>query len=573
MDHPDTDMKRKIFYLLTALALITGVFHAISLTYVNDDCFVSFRYAKNLINGLGLVYNAEERVEGYTNFLWTIIIAFGMKLDIDPVPFSTTVGIVFFSFTLFLYGYLSWKFKETGKHQYIWIPLTALALCLHRDMAAHATSGMETSMFTFLISCTYCLLLTRSSGRSYITAGFIFVLAMMTRPDGILFYFCAVLYLALTRKKFLLPVVMLVLPAIVIFVPYWLWRFSYFGFFFPNTFYAKSINLDYYSQGLTYAWLYLETYLIYFLIIPLGVVGLWKFIKPTFKTNIILTAWRHLRTEATEPHPVLLGTLYITLYTFFVIRIGGDFMFARFFIPITPMIYFLIERLLNRYASQAAFLAVALIVLFGTYFRNDQYKDNVFVGYIADEKQYFTSVEPLEQSQKDAATLKKYFKDLPVRVAFYAGQLRLIYYLDPEFAVESSSGLTDTAIAHQVITTRERPGHEKHPTLDYLIKRRVHFYIGPTDPVPSGQFVLNAISFDSLRARIITYNNRIMSILERDSSVSFIHLSRYLDDYIANIHSYSLQKVAYDYSFLRSFYFQVNDDKLRENAFLRYLHQ
>ncbi len=574
MNQPDNGMKRILFFLLVAVALITGLIWASRLSYVDDDCFVSFRYAKNLVNGLGLVYNAEERVEGYTNFLWTILIALGMKLGIDPIRFTTTAGIIFFAGTLLIYGYLSWKFRGSGRAQKFWIPLTALALCLHRDMNAHATSGMETSMFTFLISATYCLLLTRTSGGGLLTAGILFVLAMMTRPDGIVFLFGAFLYLLFTRRKFLAPMVWLALPSVILFLPYWLWRYHYFGFFFPNTFYAKSVDLAYYSQGFAYAWLYLTTYPVFVIVIPLGVAVFWELSRRAGGVNgMIHTTWREIRIDPARPHPVLLGTLYILLYTVFIIRIGGDFMFARFFIPITPVLYFTIEQLLLRRLAGFAAPGVAVLILLATYFRIDHYRDDIFVGYIADEKKYFTVVEPLEESQKEAAILKECFHGLPVRVAFYAGQLRLIYYLDPVFAVESSSGLTDTAIAHEQITVRERPGHEKHPTLDYLIKRRVHFYLGPTDPIPPGEVVLNAISFDSLRARIITYDNRIMSVLERDSSVAFIHLPSYLDDYIKKLPSSSRQKAAYDYAFLKSFYFDVNSDTARENSILRYLRQ
>ena len=572
MNQPDNGTRRMMYFLLVAVAVVVGVLWASGLSYVDDDCFVSFRYAKNLINGLGLVYNAEERVEGYTNFLWTMLIAVGMKLGIDPIRCTTTAGIIFFALMLLLYGYLSWKFKESGGRQLHWIPLTTLALCLHRDMAAHATSGMETSMFTFLISVTYCLLLTRTKRGGIMAAGFVFVLAMMTRPDGIVFLFGAGLYLILTRKRAVWPVVWLLLPSVILFLPYWLWRYHYFGFFFPNTFYAKSVDLTYFSQGFAYAWLYLATYPILIIILPLGVVVWWGFSGQT-EGNRFLSAWHVIRGEGFSPHPVLLGALYILLYTFFIIRMGGDFMFARFFIPITPVIYFIIEQLLYRRSRGMATIAIAAVILLATYFRIDHYRDNVFVGYIADEKKYFTQVEPLEESQKEAALLKKHFDGLPVRVAFYAGQLRLIYYLDPVFAVESSSGLTDTAIAHEQITERERPGHEKHPTLEYLIRRRVHFYIGPTEPIPPGQVVLNAISFDSLRARIITYDNRIMSVLERDTAVSFIHLPVYLDDYIAKLPSTSRQKAAYDYAFLKNFYFDVNSDTARENAFLRYHRQ
>jgi len=62
---------------------------------VQEDAFISFRYASNLIQGHGLVYNVGERVEGYTNFLWTLILAGGMALGADPVPLSRFLGIGF----------------------------------------------------------------------------------------------------------------------------------------------------------------------------------------------------------------------------------------------------------------------------------------------------------------------------------------------------------------------------------------------------------------------------------------------------------------------------------------------
>src|SRR5690606_452754 len=57
-------------WLLAGLAaLCFGLLRAIELRWVCDDAFISFRYAQNLIDGHGLVFNAGERVEGYTNFL------------------------------------------------------------------------------------------------------------------------------------------------------------------------------------------------------------------------------------------------------------------------------------------------------------------------------------------------------------------------------------------------------------------------------------------------------------------------------------------------------------------------
>jgi hypothetical protein len=43
-----------------------------------DDAFTSYRYAENLVQGHGLVFNPGERVEGYSNFLYVLIMAAGL---------------------------------------------------------------------------------------------------------------------------------------------------------------------------------------------------------------------------------------------------------------------------------------------------------------------------------------------------------------------------------------------------------------------------------------------------------------------------------------------------------------
>ena len=70
--------------------------------FIQDDAFISFRYARNLVDGHGLVFNPGERVEGYTNFLWTVLMAVSLALDADPVRFSWVVGLLLFPGSIYL---------------------------------------------------------------------------------------------------------------------------------------------------------------------------------------------------------------------------------------------------------------------------------------------------------------------------------------------------------------------------------------------------------------------------------------------------------------------------------------
>ena len=52
--------------------------------FLCDDAFISFRYAQHLSEGQGLVWNRGERVEGYTNFLWVLLMAAAIGAGIAP---------------------------------------------------------------------------------------------------------------------------------------------------------------------------------------------------------------------------------------------------------------------------------------------------------------------------------------------------------------------------------------------------------------------------------------------------------------------------------------------------------
>src|SRR5205814_5237660 len=82
-------------YWPVVVATLLLVPHALLFDFVNDDAYISFRYARNLAEHGQLVFNLGERVEGYTNFLWTVLLAACMKVGVGPVAASRFFGVVF----------------------------------------------------------------------------------------------------------------------------------------------------------------------------------------------------------------------------------------------------------------------------------------------------------------------------------------------------------------------------------------------------------------------------------------------------------------------------------------------
>jgi hypothetical protein len=110
-----------------------------------DDAFITYRYAENLAHGLGLVYNAGERVEGYSNFLWTllmslVVLAGGRPEDVGPI-----VSAVIALGTLVLVMWFAHRRGASGA-------LAGLLLAASSCWATWATGGLETALFTALVT-------------------------------------------------------------------------------------------------------------------------------------------------------------------------------------------------------------------------------------------------------------------------------------------------------------------------------------------------------------------------------------------------------------------------------------
>src|SRR5580765_5310173 len=65
------------------------------LQFFCDDSYISYRFSQNFAAGHGLVYNVGERVEGYTNFLWVVMLGGALELGFAAEPASLALGVAF----------------------------------------------------------------------------------------------------------------------------------------------------------------------------------------------------------------------------------------------------------------------------------------------------------------------------------------------------------------------------------------------------------------------------------------------------------------------------------------------
>ena len=81
---------------LTILLATLAVCHALSFAGSGpfDDDFILYRYARNLVEGQGPVFQPGERVEGFTSPLTVLLLAWGLRLGLAARTASLLISIL-----------------------------------------------------------------------------------------------------------------------------------------------------------------------------------------------------------------------------------------------------------------------------------------------------------------------------------------------------------------------------------------------------------------------------------------------------------------------------------------------
>lgn len=228
-----------LLVLCAYLVLNSLYFHP----YVVDDAFISLRYATNLVDGLGLVYNPGQRVEGYSNFAWVLLEALLLRLGWPPLEGVKLVGLVSALGVLLSTSGLA-GLVFAGQPLARAKALVAAALVgLNTSLALWSQAGLESALFALLV-VTACWGFEREQRRPRPVpwSALVFGLAWLVRPDAPVF----LLYFGLRRLSVLrqrpwsrADVWWLLLLAAIV-VPYEVWGWSYYGRLLPMTHAAKA---------------------------------------------------------------------------------------------------------------------------------------------------------------------------------------------------------------------------------------------------------------------------------------------------------------------------------------------
>ena len=477
------------YWLLTVVVIFAT--HALYLNCVAEDSYITYRFAKNLANGHGLVWNiAEPPIEGYTNFLWVIICAGAIKLGFRVPLFTQIIGAVASMATIFYTYRFAGRLLKL-KAEYSLIP--CLILSVSGPFATWAVSGMETNFFGLflLVGCYHFVSYWRFNSRRDIAFCFVALLvATLTRPEGFMVFVILAALGGILAVKSSKQCVMDHLQAVMLYaVPfsiYFLWRLSYFGDIFPNTFYAKTGGALYqYIRGARYT-----VSFIFFFVLPLFVpVSLLIWEKRNSLRVVILDLWRFFK-PARNSIGIYACGLITVVYTLCIVCVGGDYMaMYRFFAPLLPFIYLLFGVVANDLFSAVSgtplrraiargslLLVVAAFVIQSTPLEKKLFGQKM----VKPTHGNFRGVEKERWAAARLSLIGKFFNEYKVdyneSLAIYAiGAIS--YYADMK--IIDRTGLVDKHIARRSrggkIIGSGKAGHEKKDDLYVLSKKPTYF--------------------------------------------------------------------------------------------------
>ena len=450
---------------------------AISRVWVADDAYITFRHVNQFLAGNGLTYNTIERVEGFTHPLWALLLcAFGW-LDAPLSGVAVTLDLLC-ALALLIGVMLSER--DRG-------PLAMALLVSCSGFIDFATSGLETPMTMLLVYVAYRT--TRILDHP-VRAGLALGLAYLCHPDvAVLALGPFLLVLAEARERgwpeSRIAIARFLASLASAPILWHLFRLWYYGDLLPNTYYAKNGG-SYWSQGGAYI-------LDFAAYAPLSAAG--------FVLVVSLALLDLRRGSGIERWRRGAGAVAIALHIAAIARVGGDFMGFRLLLPDLAVVAALSAGALRalgpapRRVAQAGLLAAGLWALF------IQPVPPHERGLIVNERLNFASAFTRTSDAFTGRPRHLWWNEGRLFRAFQecVGEPDLIveypnigYYgvaLGTRASLIDGNGLVDRFVARNWAARkgvpRGRPGHEGKMTVDYALKRKIHFVRDMFEPYRS----------------------------------------------------------------------------------------
>ena len=439
-----------IFAGATALLL----FHGWYFDYFADDSYITLRYSRHLADGLGPNWNSVGRVEGYTSFLWMASLAAVAKLGFDLVLASRVFGFLALVATYF-FVYRIWRLwaddeSSGGLDSPVLLASVLLGLAMTDSVAFWGFSGMETPLFATLVTASAYFYLRERRGGGFPWSAVAVAATALTRPEGLIVAGVTGVFILVDamresdRRRALTRWYLWGVVFLLLYGSYFLWRYDYYGYLFPNTYYAKvGLTVATLDRGLR----------------DIATSGLQYHLLAMFVGASILFASQSLRRDA-----AYIVTLTGVMVAAVVVE-GGTDSHSRFLAPVLPLLFLSglggFTLLLRRATLRPAHMALVTSLALG-------------LGALALLPNSYDPLIPLgRRGLEERQLLATWFNEhTPEHFVIADTAIGATSYYANDRAILDMLGLNDVVIAHTEIPDMGKgpPAHEKY-NIDYVLDR------------------------------------------------------------------------------------------------------
>jgi hypothetical protein len=384
------------------------------------------------------------------------------------------------------------------------------------------------------------LAIDRACAGALLTAGTLGIAAVLAHPDHAIFYVAIGATLAMRRTPWR-QLARYAAPFVILYVPYFVARWSYYGLPLPNTYYAKAAGGAYFEQGVVYLFASsVGAGLI--AVVPLAVYGLARRRRELAGQIVAIAA------------PV---------YLLYLAKIGGDFMLGRLLVPVLPLVFVFAEvGVRELVAARRWRMAAAAIVAAGLACVPTRIiAPREIAWYLSDERTMYpiVSLQAVELPHR-VAELERYFAALrppPVYAAYAIG----IVGWETDWRIVDIHGLIDPEVARQPLDDRGRPGHERVATADHLLARGTELSALPLYPKPYDH--LARLELDGELFHLARYRADWLDPLRSDPRVMFVRFPDFIDEYVAVASDKPRAQLEQHLAFFDRYYFAAYPDPAR----------
>lgn len=346
--------------------------------FLTDDAYIAFRYVSNSWLGHGYVWNAAPflPVEGYTSFLWVVLLDITWRLTgIEPPDSANGIALFFSYLTLLASALILYRLNWSSRLKASRITFVAgliVFLLANRSFLAWSSSGLETAMFCFLVTAWILIFISKFDEKKQIFLGSLAAACLaLTRPDGLLYCLATIVFVGLFtlragNRKDAIHLALCAVPLLVV-VLHGCWRHAFYGSLLPNTYYAKVVE-PWPQSGARYALSFVLEYALWFVVAVLAwyfMTRLASITRQPQKTDASLLTWASAVVNGRNAEVIGATASLLIHVLYYTLIVGGDHFEYRVYNHIIPFCFIALIWGLNRLplSRRVAFVIMSTFIL------------------------------------------------------------------------------------------------------------------------------------------------------------------------------------------------------------------